>query len=98
MAEELKYPQLTQDQIEIWMASPVTQIFIQCMQWHAKESVQHLGLGHVVDSSSADLTHAMTHRELGRQDAYAKAAQPVTQLEYFNMIVIPPEEEPEEDE
>lgn len=97
MAEELKHPQITDDQLELWLAHPATRAFLSCIGWAVNDSIEAAGSGKLVDSSSADLTHALLHRALGEQDGLRKAADPARMLEYYNMIFYPPNEEETED-
>ena len=99
-AQELAEPQITIDQFDIWMRSPVTEVLIKCAKWKLEEEREHAGAdsGPYVDSSNADLTHAMIHRSLGRRDAYRMVAYPEQLLEYFNMIEPPAPPELEEEE
>ncbi len=100
-AEDLKYAQVTETQVELWLASPVTKTFLQCLEWKRLDSVESAGTGKLIDSSSADLTHALLHRALGQQDAYTEARRCETMLDFYEMIFHPPppdEEEETEDE
>ena len=97
-ARALQYPQLTEPQVEIWLAQPVTKTFLQCLQWKWLDVRDQAGVGALVDSSNADMTHALLHRALGQQDGYAEAGQPETLMDHYEMILHPPPEEPEEKE
>lgn len=96
MAEELKYPQLTEDQVDLWQSNQVTKAFIQCLTWKAADVAEAAGTGKLADSGNADLTHALIHHALGQQDAYGKAAQPEELLDFYNLIFRPPPEDEEE--
>ena len=76
MPKEVEFPQVTEDQVELWMASPVTKTFIQCLHWKREDTRDQAGTGVLTDSSNADLTHALLHRALGQQDGYQTAAAP----------------------
>lgn len=98
MSEETKYPQVTDTQVELWLANPVTRVFVQCLGWKNADSVEAAGTGKVTDSSSADMTHAMLHRSFGHQDAFKEAADPERMLEFYQMIFHPPPKEETNDE
>ena len=95
-AQELREPQITEDQFDIWMASPVTSALLKCLEWKRLDEKDAAGSGAIVDSSNSDLTHAMIHRSLGRQDAYEAMQTPFDLLTYYEMVFIP-EPEPEEE-
>ena len=98
MAKELDYPQVTEDQVELWLANPVTHTFMQCLEFRRLDSIDSAGSrsGQLTDSSSADLTHALLHREFGKQDAYVDARDPEALLDHYVMIFHPPPPEDEE--
>ena len=85
-------PQVTRDQIDIWLTSPVTQAMLTALHWKHRDSIHATGSGKLVDSSSADLTHAIIHGQMGKQDAYAEATDPVGILESYDLIFEPEEE------
>lgn len=92
---ELPFPQITEPQMEIWLASPVTKAYLQCLEWKRADNRDAAGSGKLVDSASADVTHAMLHRALGQQDGYLEAGKPETLLDFYEMIFRPPKEEAE---
>lgn len=99
MPKEVEFPQVTEAQVELWLASPVTKTFLQCLEWKRLDTVDQAGTGKLTDSSSADLTHALLHRALGQQDAYTGAQRCEQLLEFYEMIFHPPPPEEEtEDE
>lgn len=100
MPKEVEFPQVTEAQVELWQASPVTKTFLQCLEWKRQDTVDAAGSGKLTDSSSADLTHALLHRALGQQDAYTEGQRCEELLEFYQMIFHPPppEEEEESDE
>lgn len=92
---ELNYPQITEPMVEIWLAQPVTKTFMQCLAWKWLDVRDQAGTGALIDSGNADLTHALLHRALGQQDAYAEAQMPESLLDHYEMIFHPPPEEEE---
>ena len=97
MAKELEHDQVTETQVEIWLAGSVTKTFLQCLEWRRLDTRDAAGSGALIDSSSADLTHALLHRALGKQDAYTEAQHCETMLDHYQMIFHPPEEEPKDE-
>ncbi|MGI9251417.1 MAG: hypothetical protein ACR2PR_09480 [Pseudohongiellaceae bacterium] len=93
MAKELQHPQVTDSQIEIWLTNPVTAAFFSCLQWKLEDTRDAAGSGSLTDSSSADLTHALLHRALGQQDAYADAQHAENLLEHYGMVYHIPTED-----
>lgn len=99
MAKEPEFSQVTEPQVEIWLANSVTKTFMKCLAWKCLDVRDAAGSGTLVDSSSADLTHALLHRALGQQDAYTEAQKPEELMDHFEMIFHPPpKEEEKEDE
>ncbi|MGI9250910.1 MAG: hypothetical protein ACR2PR_06900 [Pseudohongiellaceae bacterium] len=97
MAQELSEPQITQDQFDIWLTSPVTVAYLKCLEYKRLDTQDAAGSGRLVDSSNADLTHAIMHRALGQQDAYRAAYIPWDLLTFYQMVFIPePKEENDE--
>ena len=97
MAQELPEAQITQDQFDIWLTSPVTIAYLKCLEFKRLDTRDAAGDGRLVDSSSADLTHALLHRALGQQDAYRAAHIPWDMLTFYNMVFIPEPEEKDDE-
>lgn len=95
--EPLEFPQVTEDQIQIWLHNPVTKAYLRCLEWKADDQRDLAGTGKLVDSSSADTTHALLHRALGQRDAYAEAQKPEKLLDFYAMIFRPPPPEEEKE-
>lgn len=98
--ESPRHPQVAPELIELWLAHPVTKVLLECLEWKRLDIQDAAGNGELVDSSNADLTHAVIHRALGQQDAYREMSDPYLVrgiLEHYGMI-IEPEEETNDDE
>jgi hypothetical protein len=93
LPKEVEFPQVTQDQIEIWLAGPVTKAYLRCLEWKTADTRDAAGDGRLTDSMSADLTHALLHRALGQQDGYKEAGKPETLLQFYKIVFIPPPKE-----
>ena len=91
-----KHPQITEAELEIWQGSRVTAMFMQVLQWKLDKIRDDAGTGKLVDSSNADMTHAMAHQNMGQQDALKWALDPEKMMEADGMI-LHPEPEPEEE-
>lgn len=98
MPKEVEHAQVTEAQLEIWLAGAVTKTFLRCLEWKRLDTVDAAGTGKLIDSSSADLTHALLHRALGQQDAYTEAQRCEQMLDFYEMIFHPPPPEEEETE
>lgn len=86
MQETPQYPQVTPEQIQLWEADPVTQVYLQCLGWFKGDVADDASTGTIVDSSSADLTHAMIHKNLGQQQGLSSALDYPFLFDRFNMI------------
>ncbi len=95
--EPLEFPQVTEADIELWRANRVTRAYLRCLAWKADDQRDAAGTGVLVDSSNADLTHALLHRALGQRDAWLEAGKPEPLLEFYAMIFHPPSEDEEEE-
>ncbi len=91
MAKELRHPQVTQEQIDLWLAQPVSKVFLSCLEFKRLDIRDAAGDGTLVDSSNADLTHAVIHHALGQQAMLAEAADPRRLMEFYEMVFIPEE-------
>ena len=85
-------PTVTDVQFDIWIDHPVTFAFLKALTFRREDEKEAAGGGNLVDSSNADLTHALTHRALGRQDAYEAACDPWAMLIRYKLVQLPEEE------
>ncbi len=91
-------PTVTDVQFDIWIDHPVTFAFLKALTFRREDEKEAAGGGNIVDSSNADLTHALIHRALGRQDAYEAACDPWSMLLRYELVEVPePEEEPNDE-
>jgi hypothetical protein len=95
--EPLEFPQITDSQMDIWLVSPVTKAYLRCLKWKADDQRDAVGTGVLVDSSNADMTHALIHRALGQRDGFAEAGEPEKLLDFYKMIFRPPPPEEEKE-
>ena len=95
MAKEPQpYPQVTDDQVELWLANPCTKAFLMACEFKRLDIRDAAGTGKLTDSSNADLTHALLHRALGQQDGLDFAEHPESLLDQYGLILHPaPKEE-----
>lgn len=84
MAQE---PQVTPEQIQLWEADPVTIAYLKCLEFYRNDVCEDASSGSIVDSSSADLTHAMIHQNLGQQQGLTTAAGYQWLLNEFAMVL-----------
>lgn len=97
MPKEVEFPKLTEIQVELWLGDPVTINYLRCLDWLRLDTRDAAGSGELIDSSSADLTHALLHRALGRQDAYVEASNPEQIFDRYVMIEHPEPEEKDDE-
>lgn len=95
MAEkpEHDHPQVTRDQISLWLTDPVTKCLLTAAQWSYNDWVKNAGDGTLINSSNADHNHAVIHTALGRQAAYTEMMNPVDMLYRARLIFEPEGEE-----
>jgi len=98
MAKAPRLPQISKDQLDLWLANTVTKTYLEALSWKAADAQDALGTGAILDSSNSDLSHAMSHGALGKQDAYRDAAQPIELLEFYEMVFYPEDKELNESE
>jgi len=84
--QDLPYPQVTQDQIDLWLSNPVTKAYLDCIKWYCEEVTSTLGDGSCVDSSNADLTLSHIHLAMGQQQGLESAGDYIDLLSRFKMI------------
>jgi len=91
---EDQHKRITQAQFDIWVDSPVTKVYLQCLKWSAEQIQEAIGKGGFVDSTNNDLSMNQLHSALGEQGGLRKAADPKPVLEIHALL----EEEIKEDE
>ncbi len=89
MSKEASYPTITETQFEIWIDSAPTRALLTAMQLELDELIHNGGNGSLVDSSNADMTHAMIHGCMGKQDMVKKMADIERFLDGFGLIEYP---------
>lgn len=62
---EDKYKRVTQVQVDLWLADPVTQAFKTCLQTSCEGVKAKLGAGEYIDSSNNDLSMNSIHSARG---------------------------------
>jgi len=85
--ETPQYPQVTPEQIQLWVANAVTQAYLQCLELKMLDVRDNASDGAIVDSSSADLTHAMIHENLGQQQALITSGDYLGLLNSYGMVM-----------
>ena len=93
MTQELSHPQVTPEQIDLWLANPVTEAYFKCLGWFREDVRDEASNGAIVDSSSADLTHAMIHQNMGQQQALISASDHANLFSKYNMVLVADEGE-----
>lgn len=77
----------------MWQADPVTKTYLKCLGWFKQDIADQVSNGSCVDSSSADLTHAMVHRNLGQQDGISDSTNVDYLFDRYGMILVKEKEE-----
>lgn len=88
MSED-KYPRITQAQFELWLNSPVTKTYFQCLAWSAELLAEALGNGLGISSSNNDLSMNLIHSSLGEKRGLLLASLPWDQFIKHKMIEAP---------
>ena len=86
MQETLKYPQVTQIQVDLWLKDPTTKAFISCLEFQQDDIKDVLGSGSIVDPSSSDLTLSRISQCRGQVEGLESAAKPEVLLNHYKMI------------
>lgn len=92
-----KEVQITEAQFEIWLDSPVTRRLLESLETELADQIEKGGNGSLIDSSNADLTHALLHSCLGSQEMLGRLLRLEEFLDYHGKIIYP-EPEPNADE
>ena len=64
---KLKYPQVTQIQVDLWLVDPVTQAYKTCLETGAEAIGCKIGESGFLDLSNNDLSMNRTHSALGQK-------------------------------
>ena len=70
MEEELKYPQVTKAQLDLWLELPFTKVYLQCLAWEVDNAVDKAGTLNDLDPASADRSHARAFQYKGLQEGF----------------------------
>ena len=87
-----KYPRITQDQISIWLADPVTKTYFQCLHWMKEDVMDDMGKGGCIDSTNSDHTFAKSNVNLGYQQGLTYAYDYKLLFNRFAMVELPVKE------
>ena len=71
-----KYPRVTQAQLELWLADPVTIKYLHCLNLSAVDIEKYMSIGSYVHMTDPNITHTRAHAELGRKEGYLFASHP----------------------
>jgi len=95
--KSLQYPQITEDQLEIWLSSSVTQTYLQCLNWFLEDVKDEANDDKLVDSSNSDLTFANIHVNMGHKQGLRSAMDYKTLMNRLEMIEPKKEAEPDKE-
>lgn len=88
-----KHKRISQDQLDIWLDSPVTKAYFQCIEWSIEQIRESIGLGGWRDPDNNDHTANHLSQALGKADGMEDAINVLSHLQKHQMIEIPKEEE-----
>lgn len=97
MSNQDQYPRLTQAQVELWLANPVTKVLSQCLEFYALDINDALAQGRHVDSSNADTTMSATHLFMGQKQGLKTAGDYVALFKRYQMLELAEKKEAEKD-
>ncbi len=86
-----KEVQITETQFEIWLDAAPTKALLAALAVELEDQIDQGGDGSLVDSSNADLTHALVHGCMGRQDMIRRLINLEGFLDYHGKIFYSPE-------
>lgn len=81
----LQHPQVTTDQIDIWLTSPVTKAYFSSLDWFHKD-VDEVPVVDMVDSSNSDITSSNIHVNMGQLQGLTTAINYTELLERYGLI------------
>ena len=81
--------------MEIWLDNPVTNTYLQCLEWSGEQIGEVLSRGGFVDSTNNDHTSNQIHSAMGRRHGLSEACDPTAILAIHKMLEIPEEEDEE---
>lgn len=82
---EDKYPRISKDQLDLWLESPVTKVYLQCLEWSVEQISEVLGEGTWV-SDNNDKSMNVINRALGEKNGLLTAGKPESILRVHEMM------------
>ena len=92
MENKDKYPRVTQAQVELWLADPVTQAYKTCLRTNSETVKAKLGAGEYIDSFNNDLSMNKIHSASGWSEALDAMGNFESILSKAEMIEVPKNE------
>lgn len=86
--QQLREPQVTKAQVELWLDNPVTKTLVKCLQWQANDIRDEIGNGSFLDQANADLTLSRLSKLLGMADGFDAASKVEFMLNHYAMIEV----------
>lgn len=88
-----KYKRITQAQYDIWIDSPVTEAYLQCLEWSAEQNSEVIENGNLIDITNNDLSMNRIQFANGEKSGLMSATKPVDHFKAHKLL----EEEKHED-
>jgi hypothetical protein len=85
MSED-KHKRVTKAQFDIWIDSPVTKVYLQCLKWSAEQAEEIAGNGSLIDSSNNDLSMNHIHGVMGQKTGLITASNPELLLNTHKLL------------
>jgi hypothetical protein len=86
MTEEDKYPRVTRNQLEIWLANPVTLNYLKCLEFEIEKLEVALSNEMLIDSANNDLSMNNIHSALGSKCGLRTAKHFEVLLNSYSMV------------
>lgn len=87
---------VTEDQVSLWLANPVTIAFFHAIHQRRDDLVNEAGSGSVLVAGNADQTQANMFTITGCQTGLMEAAGPIALLDRYELIFRPEQKEENE--
>ena len=95
--EELRYKRITQVQLEIWLADPVTKVYFQCIRWRVDENIELMGNGDYIHNADPVITQIASQCAIAERETYLGLSDINDILNGHKFNMLEPPEPPKEE-
>jgi len=81
-----KHKRITQAQFDIWIDSPVTKTYLQCLEWSAEQNGEAMGNGSLLDISNNDLSMNRIQYANGVKFGLTSATDPMAHFKAHELL------------